>query len=508
MINSIKKVSFDLLNWYQKLPVKNKKIVNKAFFFKKNKLRSYYTIPKEKNNYTSINDKVFLENKKEFTVLKNHYLDESVRDKVNSVTGYIPYLKLQTSIYFYHFFSFNYGLRKTLIGQLSLVDERDTIKKVSVIKFPSRFNGVINLEDVFGETDAVSCILEVYHPRIFNNHGGHQGHLRFFGVYGKDISTVHSMPLFPFIVKNDAPKLAERRFYPKGNTSDELYFYNFNLKSRSLHKGLEGDLSLKHKEQVGYTIQLEKNINKGQEDFPSSIWHHGPLRRNSFLNKNDIIRSQQLISLPKVNNIDCQLFFGEYIIDKQEVELNLFSPNIKDKLSRRTFIDVSSGLQISGLFDIKNLSGSYILVKPIKNNGQNLIKGGYINIQYIVDKTRCDGVHSHPFTFDNPSQGLKFMHYKIDESCESYLSVWGLKKSSVEFRMRIIDSRNRFEKCFNLKIDKNDPVLQLNLRDFGIESGDGIVQIECDKYNPHATSFIYKTIDCKSFLSVCHLTGG
>ena len=74
--------------------------------------------------------------------------------------------------------------------------------------------------------------------------------------------------------------------------------------------------------------------------------------------------------------------------------------------------------------------------------------------------------------------------------------------------MRIIDSRNRFEKCFNLKIDKNDPVLQLNLRDFGIESGDGIVQIECDKYNPHATSFIYKTIDCKSFLSVCHLTGG
>ena len=112
MINSIKKVSFDLLNWYQKLPVKNRKIVNKAFFFKKNKLRSYYTIPKEKNNYTSINDKVFLENKKEFTVLKNHYLDESVRDKVNSVTGYIHYLKLQTSIYFYHFFSFNYGLRK------------------------------------------------------------------------------------------------------------------------------------------------------------------------------------------------------------------------------------------------------------------------------------------------------------------------------------------------------------------------------------------------------------
>ena len=58
MINSIKKVSFDLLNWYQKLPVKNRKIVNKAFFFKKNKLRSYYTIPKEKNNLTSINDKV------------------------------------------------------------------------------------------------------------------------------------------------------------------------------------------------------------------------------------------------------------------------------------------------------------------------------------------------------------------------------------------------------------------------------------------------------------------
>ncbi len=506
--STIKKIALDMINSYQNLSVEKKKIVNKVFFFKKNKLRLYYTIPKDKTILTPIDNTIFLENKKDFEILKNHYLDETVRNKINSVTGYIPYLRSQTSIYFYHFFSINYGVRKTLIGQLSLIDENDVIKKVSVIKFPSRFNGVVNLKEAFGETEGVSCVLEIYHPRIPNNHGGHQGQLRFWGIYGKDLSTVHSMPLFPFIVKGDKSKLAERRFYPKGNFSGELYFYNFNLNSKTLYENIEGDLSLVQKDKVGYTIQLEKNKTPGQEDFPSSVWHHAPLRRKSFFNKNDLIKSQQLISLPDINNIDCQLFFGEYITGNQGVEFSLFNPNYKNGLTKRIVIDVSNGIQVSNIYNIEELKGGYILIKPSMNNGQNLIDGGYVNVQYIVDNTRCDGVHSHPYTSENPSQGLKFMHYKIDEFCNSFISIWGLRNSSLEFRMRIIDSKNEFEKCFNIKIEKNCPIHQLNLKDFGIKSGCGIVQIECDKHNPHSSSFIHKVINGKSFLSVCHLTGG
>ena len=101
-----------------------------------------------------------------------------------------------------------------------------------------------------------------------------------------------------------------------------------------------------------------------------------------------------------------------------------------------------------------------------------------------------------------------FLRYKIDKFCNSYIFVSGLRNSSLEFRVRLIDSKNEYEKCFNLKIEKDDNILLKNLKDLGINNSCGIVQIECEKYNPPATSFIHKAINGKSFLSVCHLTGG
>lgn len=504
----VRKTFIKIVNEYPNLSIKKKAIVNKLLFFWKNKLRSYYTIPQNKTVFTPSGINVFNDNEKKFEILKNHYIDKTVRDRINSVSGYIPYLSSQTSIYFYHFFSINYGLRKTLIGQISLVDENDKIQNVCVVKFPSRFNGIINLNEIFGDSEGCSCVLEVYHPRILNNHGGHQGHLRYWGVYGKDLSTVHSMPLFPFFIKDDNPKLAERRFYPRGKTDGELYFYNFSLKSKVLHQNKVGDFSNVLKDKVGFTIQMEKDIKSGHEDLPTSVWHHAPLRRNSFLSKDDLIKSHQLISLPDVNNIDCQLFFGEYIVNNQEIELSLFNSNHKNGLTKKIVVETSNEVQLSNIYEIEDLRGSCILIKPTINNGKNIIDNGYVNVQYISDNTRCDGVHSHGYTIENPSQGLKFMHYKVNEFYDSYVSIWGLRNSSLEFRMRVLDSKNEFEKCYNLKVEKNSHVLQLNLKEFGIKSGSGIIQIECDKFNPPATSFIHKLEKDKTFLSVCHLTGG
>ena len=48
---------------------------------------------------------------------------------------------------------------------------------------------------------------------------------------------------------------------------------------------------------------------------------------------------------------------------------------------------------------------------------------------------------------------------------------------------------------------------QINIEDLG-SKGEGIVQLECDSYNPAATSFIYSKGNNSSFLSVCHMTGG
>ena len=68
-----------------------------------------------------------------------------------------------------------------------------------MLSFPTRFNGEIDLKKIFKNFDGESCIFELYHDRIPINHAGHQGHLRFWGIYGNESSTVHSMPLFPLL---------------------------------------------------------------------------------------------------------------------------------------------------------------------------------------------------------------------------------------------------------------------------------------------------------------------
>ena len=164
------------------------------FFSSTKNLRTYYTKPKKSKLFKPLN-KNFISNlsHKSLKLFEDHYLDDSVRDNISSVAGYIPYVKNQTKIYFYHFFSVNYGVRKTFTGQLSIIDDSNSVIKSIVITFPSRFNGVIDLSKIFNNLEGESCIFELYHKRIPVNHAGHQGHLRFWGIYGKDSSTVHSM---------------------------------------------------------------------------------------------------------------------------------------------------------------------------------------------------------------------------------------------------------------------------------------------------------------------------
>lgn len=508
MIDNLKIfITKNIIKKYANFSPKKRKIFNKLFFFINHKLRSYYTIPNDKTNSSSIDLSYFNDLVKEHKLMKNHFIDKSVRDKIPSVSAYIPYLKNQTSIYFYNFFSTNYGLRKTLIGQLSLIDENDQIKKTSVITFPSRFNGSIHLNKLFEDLDGTSCILEVYHPRIFNNHGGNQGHLRFWGIYGDDTSTVHSMPLFPFIVKNDIPRLADRRYYPK-IMNGKNYFINYNLKKKSIHENLEGDLSSSLKLLAGYTLQMKKNTQNIGYDYPSGVWHHSPFTRNSFVNKTGNIDSQ-IVAFPNVKGIDGLIFLGEYLVDNQEVDFTLFDPKSKEYITNKKInVNISKQLKVSDLFEEISLREKIVIMTPLKNNGENIFKHGYANIQYLVGNNICDGVHAHQFTSDRSAQGLKFMHYKIDRNTSSFFSIWGSTDKKINYRLRFFDSNQNFEKCFYLSINKDELVKQIDLKDFNLPDGHGIIQLECDSHNPAATSYIFKKIKNLSFISVCHMTGG
>ena len=63
----------------------------------------------------------------------------------------------------------------------------------------------------------------------------------------------------------------------------------------------------------------------------------------------------------------------------------------------------------------------------MKNNGENIFKHGYANIQYLVGNNICDGVHAHQFTSDRSAQGLKFMHYKLTETQVHFFQYGGLR---------------------------------------------------------------------------------
>lgn len=501
-----------ILNYYSNLNPKNRKYVNHFFFIYKKNLRTYYTKPKKSKLFKPLN-KNFISNlsHKSLKLFEDHYLDDSVRDNISSVAGYIPYVKNQTKIYFYHFFSVNYGVRKTFTGQLSIIDDSNSVIKSIVITFPSRFNGVIDLSKIFNNLEGESCIFELYHKRIPINHAGHQGHLRFWGIYGKDSSTVHSMPLFPFYVKNDIPKFSDRRYYPKMDVNKNLngcYFINCNLKSKTFHYDLEGDLSNKIKLLSGFTIQMGIKSSGEKFDEPSGIWHHSEYRRikHKYSSEDEI---SQIASIPNIENIDLLIFLGEYIDSNQEITFSIHSANKRKIInSKKIVVDTNKQVRASELFGINILKGNNLIIEPSKESINHVFKDGYANIQYVIDQNLCDGVHAHRYTSNITSQGLKFMHYKISRNTSSFVSVWGKKNSEVFFRLRIFDSKNSFEKCFFLSVEQNQIVKKINLSDLNIPEGSGIVQLESDTSNPGATSFIMTKSGNKTFLSTCHMTGG
>ena len=130
------------------------------------------------------------------SILENQ--TNSIPNSLSSVVGWVPYIKNKTNIVLYNFFSANYSIRNIVYVRISLVENLN-------IKMQKSFwldaNSIIEYEltEIANEINANSVVVELFNPRIPKHHGGHDGHLRFWGKYynsKKDfLSTVHSMPL-------------------------------------------------------------------------------------------------------------------------------------------------------------------------------------------------------------------------------------------------------------------------------------------------------------------------
>ena len=110
----------------------------------------------------------------------------------------LPFVPNRTSAVIYNFFSQNYSIRKNLLLRLSLILKGEIVHQRLIWIKPNLILEIDN-ELIDYNDDAETLILELFNPRLPRNHGGQDGHFRFWGKYYDNkknyLSTSHSMPL-------------------------------------------------------------------------------------------------------------------------------------------------------------------------------------------------------------------------------------------------------------------------------------------------------------------------
>ena len=496
MINkqNIKKIISNS-TFLQKLYLKLYK--NDKISFNRNSLYKY----SDNSETVEINDITF--NKKidkDFFEISN----KKISRDINSVLGWIPFIPKKTSAVFYNFFSQNYSLRKNLLLRLSLIyKDQIVFQKLLSLNPNSIFeidNDILNFDG-----DAEHLIIELFHPSIQKNHGGHGGHLRFWGKYhdadNNYTSTTHSMPLnfnLNFIKKQ---KLS--RSYVKFDSEIPHTISNFFLNSSELVKN-------ERLEYFGYGAILDKNNN------PVSLWH---LAANN--KKNDEkVELTQSIWMPDFEGLDPYI-----LIDENETGLDIQNLEIfiikDDKIFKRKIIHNFKGTFFKKISDIFSeiIIGSYTLFVKFNSIGHS-----YFNCFYNNKLNIGDQVHSHdsnwivrddqilPIEINSNGNTRKFFHIdKSNNTQKDYLilNIDKIKnKKYINLTLRLITDL-RIEKIKQLEINYTMPILVLQIDQIFKDidryvNKCAIIQIESFDHNINGSML---KMDNKN-IAVDHLTGG
>lgn len=428
-----------------------------------------------------------------------------IHNHTNSIAGYVPYIKSQTSLILFHFWSINYGVRKQILGHVILLKERK-IKKIFRFSLNSGEFRKINLKDLFDDDDGDIIFVEIFNPRFPSNHGGSDGQYRFWGEYSNNTSTSHSLQ-FPYILFDKRWRSCRASFaninYNK--STNEIKLINFYE-----NKTIEPINHLFEKISFGYFIQSCKNS-------ISSVWHSATYTGKKSLSVKDQF---QLVALPPILNLDLQLSFLEAFTSKRKTEItfSIFDQNANFVAKQSMNLSHLDIIKCSDIFPDVKFSGMQLLVDLSK--AETLLHNGYLHIIYYCGKLLCDSVHSHPL--DAPStllknksilnsgygQSLKFMHFPTGKSYKSFLSIW-TNDAEIFAKLRFIDdSGNEYIK--NIFI-KPLGVVHYLLDDILVSLGVSlkshfIVQLESNYSNLNANLYTYQRKN--QSLSVDHLTGG
>jgi hypothetical protein len=454
----------------------------------------------------------------------------------HSVIGYVPFIKNHTGYILFNFFSVNYGVRSNIDLILVVFDSLGNVqnahKKVLFHRAIEWQHPIVDASDDLPEEGTLAILAINKSFRV--NHGLHQGHLRFWGMYDES-AMVHSMPIDNTCSKR--LRFVERTCHSE--YSKKAIFCNF--KSRFIHLSPNGDVSDSLRVSgSGYNVLVcdDGNI--------SSVHHSAGLNRKGKLKEyptNELANPEfhSFIGIPPVPDLDVQVFFREgfelgsrisifleklrsdntiYIIDHQEMS-----------------IPASGCIRLSDLFrNLDSTFGIWARIEPISGRFDKT----YANVTYINKNTSnaLDSVHSHNLApSSSHKRSLKFIPFihendKYSDSlvASSYLAIWGATGHGcpTKIRLRIFAAADSsLEAVHNILIPNNAVTYissEVLIREFSKQNGVGkrnsyaqpeigaefVVQLESEEHNLSASSYIftYNTNCAIKALACDHMTGG
>ena len=469
------------------------------------------------------NEKIDRSNKK-FRVPGNSIeeIDAFVDPKLNSVLGWVPYLKGQTSIFVYHFFSTNYSIRKQVLVRLSIVKGTMVVGQ-KLFWFPCYSVFDFELENYFGNVDGDSVFVEMIHPLIQKGHGGDDGHLRAWGKYyssnnsnnKKECSaTTHTQHLNNINVFSH--KFPQTRNYFSKNHNGKAFNYSRSyIDSRNY---MEGDNNINIKIHNGF------NVIKDTKDNPRAVWHHGRQysKQQTLLNSNSK-KITNTFWCPPSKIIDPRIAIDNLetgIKGENHLEIFLVKESMIVKKKKIIFNDFFQS-SISNIFN-EFISGPYYVIATFfRNSGF-----GFLHVNYDTNDNCGDNVHCHisNVTVENnkikiiesgeKSNARKFFHFsKINEENHYYLIVHVNKVKDVnnpKIKIRVYTDKFK-EYLFTRDLNFYEPLQIFELKKLfnGINidmDKSSVVQIESTDRNYEGCFIRYNPKN--ETVAVDHLTGG
>ena len=364
------------------------------------------------------------------------------------VSGYIPFVKGQTKAQIYHFFSVNYGHRRTFAMNIALYgnDLNPIVSKM--MDLGARKNVLIDIDEIFSNGNvsdwANTCVISLINERINANHAENEGHLRFWGVYGNDGAFVHSMPLPSSLniirSKFKIPTSASRRCY-----HPEAFFISnyaiFRKRSEILQRG---ELDFSPVAPAGYSVIQDKKSNV------VGCWHTAGI---GLFNKIFSDVEPYIVNIPPIKDIDGQLYFKECCSKGSVFTLQALRINPKNGKPECIFTteiepNLDAGVQLGEIIPAKILRRG-VWLKLIATHGT--FSNGPLNIVFMSHSAKKPLDCVHATRFRKVGNCLKFAPFVLDKGKQSWLSLNGSPNIDSVIRIRIMFLDNLTQSWYIIK---------------------------------------------------------